>query len=100
MLASVPRLLHIQPLPQHLRIQKAVIRQAAQTAQRTTPAPAAPTVLDKLQSVDLPSNVRLVPYVPRKNRFWKVCHTRHWHSILTQVSKEERDQLRAEFQEA
>ncbi|KAI3625603.1 hypothetical protein CBS9595_000964 [Malassezia furfur] len=87
MLASVPRLLHIRPLPQNLRIHQAVTRQAAETAQRATPAPAAPTVLEKLQSVDLPSNVRLVPYVPRKNRFWK-------------VSKEERDQLRAELQEA
>lgn len=73
MLRSVPRQLRIRALPGNLRVNEAVARQAAQTAQRAAPAPAAPSVVERLSVADVPSNVRLVPYVSRKNRFWKVC---------------------------
>ncbi|WFD01999.1 hypothetical protein MOBT1_000682 [Malassezia obtusa] len=94
MFATVRRSLRIRALPANLRIHEAVARQAAETAQRAAPAPPAPSVVERLSARDLPGNVRLVPYVSRKNRFWKVRLAR-----LTQVSKQQRDTLRAELKE-
>ncbi|WFD41966.1 hypothetical protein MPSI1_000604 [Malassezia psittaci] len=86
MLASGPLRLRIRLLPPGLPVQKSVPQQAANIARKATPSAPTPTVIEKLESMQLPPNVRLEPYVPRKVRFWK-------------VSKPERDQLWSEFKE-
>ncbi|WFD07865.1 hypothetical protein MVES1_003233 [Malassezia vespertilionis] len=74
MQSSIARCLRIEPLPKGMRANAVVQRQAKQHAERAAPKPRAPSVLERLASgpAPLPTNLRLVPFVPRKERYWKV----------------------------